>query len=288
MFWMPRRASVLLPPLVYQKHPFSDNRTTRLEKAHNNAYTPLPWTARGSLAGNQGEFMRKIITTLSTAAAVLTLGSAAAQASVAVVTPDATPACGSQCFDLSSLELGPHTIQNAYIKGDNGIGGLVGKRLNLRHASNSRPNEDFTGAKVGTLGNYCGSLISATSYVCVNYPSGYPVFESDWSPFGNQSALCAGIALRNVADQNVTLQNCGESARTMWVGDLADAIVHDGRTYTPWVNASDPNFSHPLVLTVDAGTFLPENQLKVERLDLLNGQTVKDSQEFTLTFGPVA
>ncbi len=41
--------------------------------------------------------------------------------------------------------------------------------------------------------------------------------------------------------------------------------------YKPWVNAPDPNFSHPLVLSVDAGTFLPENQLKVERLNLLTG-----------------
>jgi hypothetical protein len=232
--------------------------------------------------------MRKIITMLGTAAALLTLGAAAAQASVTGATPNATPACGAQCFDLSSLELGPHAIQNVYIKGDNGTGGQVGKRLNLRHASNSRPNEDFTGAKVGTLGTYCGNLISATSYVCVNYPPSFPVFESDWSPFGNETALCAGIARRNVAGQNVTLQNCGVSARTMWVGDLSDAIAHNGRFYTPWVNASDPNFSHPLVLTVDAGTFLPENQLKVERLNLLTGHTVQDSQEFTLTSGPAA
>ncbi|HUZ51859.1 MAG TPA: hypothetical protein VMU94_04965 [Streptosporangiaceae bacterium] len=232
--------------------------------------------------------MRKIIVTLSTAAALLTLGSAAAQASVNGNRPDATPACGAQCFDLSSLELGPHTIQNAYIRGDNGIGGKVGQRLNLRHASNSRPNEDFTGAKVGTLSNYCGSLISSTSYVCVNYPGNYPVFESSWSPFGNDSGLCAGIARRNVAGQNVTLQPCGASARTMWVGDLADSVTNDGRFYTPWVNASDPNFSHPLVLTVDAGTYLPENQLKVQRLNLLTGHTVADSQEYTLEPGPAA
>jgi hypothetical protein len=232
--------------------------------------------------------MRKFITTLSAAAALLTLGAAAAEASVSRATPNATPACGSQCFELSSLVLGTHTIQNAYIKGDNGIGGTVGKKLNLRHASNSRPNEDFTGAQVGTLGNFCGKLISSTSYVCVNYPKGYPVFESDWSPFGNQTALCAGIAKRNVAGENVTLQKCGASSRTMWVGDVADSISHNGRFYTPWVNASDPKFSHPLVLTVDAGTFLPENQLKVSRLNLLTGHTVPDSQEFTLEFGPVA
>ena len=167
--------------------------------------------------------MRKIIVTLAASAALLTLGSAAAQAAVGGNRPNATPACGAQCFDLSSLELGPHTIQNAYIPGDNGTGGRAGQRLSLRHASNSRPNEDFTGARVGTLGNFCGSLISSTSYVCVNYPGNYPVFESNWSPFGNDSGLCAGILRRDVAGQNVTLQPCGASARTMWVGDLANS-----------------------------------------------------------------
>ena len=232
--------------------------------------------------------MRNIIVTLSTAAALLTLGTAAAQASVIGNTPNATPACGAQCFELSSLELGTHTIQNAYVAKDNGTGGKVGQKLNLRRASNSRPNEDFTGARVGSLSDFCGSLIRSTSYVCVNYPGSYPVFESDWSPFGNDSGLCAGIAQRNVAGENVTLQRCGASAATMWVGDLADSVVNNGRLYTPWVNASDPNFSHPLVLTVDASTKLPVNQLKVTRLNLLTGHVVKDSQEFTLAFGPVA
>ena len=232
--------------------------------------------------------MRKFLVTLSTAAALLTFGAAAAQAATANNVPHATPACGFNCFNLSSLVLGPHTIQNAYIKGDKGTGGKVGQRLNLRRASNSHPNEDFTGAKVGTLSTYCGTLISNTSYVCVNYPGSYPVFESNWSPFGNQSGLCAGIRRRNAANQNVTLQRCGASARTIWVGDVADGTTYHGHFYTPWVNASDPNFSHPLVLTVDAGTYLPENQLKVKRLNKLTGGVVRDSQEFTLTVGPVA
>jgi hypothetical protein len=241
------------------------------------------------LATTQGEFMRKIIISLSTAAALFTIGSAAAaQASVAGNTPHATPACGAQCFDLSSLVLGPNAIQNAYIHGDAGTGGKVGQKVNLRHASNSRPNEDFTGARVGDLNDFCGSLISSTSYVCVNYPGNFPVFESTWSPFGNQTSLCAGIARRNVANQNVTLRPCGSSAATMWVGDLRDSVTHNGSLYTPWVDASDPNFSHPLVLTVDTGTFLPENQLKAQRLNLLSNHTVADSQEFTIDAGPAA
>jgi hypothetical protein len=232
--------------------------------------------------------MRKMIMALSTAAAVLTLGGTAAQASVHHATPNATPACGAQCFSLSSLELGRGTIQNAYVPGDTGLGGRVGQELNLRHASNSHPNEDFTGAQIGTLGAYCGGLISAESYVCVNYPTSYPVFESDWSPFGNDTGLCAGLASAGVVRENVTLQTCGTSAVTIWVGDLANATFRHGSLYTPWVNASDPNFSHPLVLTVDSGTSNPGNQLVVKRLNPLTGNVVPDSQEFTLRNGPVA
>jgi hypothetical protein len=232
--------------------------------------------------------MRKFLVTLSTAAALLTFGAGAAQAATADNVPHATPACSSNCFNLSSLELGTHTIQNAYIKGDTGTGGRAGQRLNLRHASNSHPNEDFTGARIGNLAAFCGTLISSTSYVCVNYPGSYPVFESNWSPYGNESGLCAGIQRRDVANQNVTLQPCGASAKTIWVGDVANGTANHGHFYTPWVNASDPNFSHPLVLTVDSGTYLPENQLKVQRLNTLTGGVVPDSQEFTITIGPVA
>ncbi|HEX9030358.1 MAG TPA: hypothetical protein VF834_00850 [Streptosporangiaceae bacterium] len=232
--------------------------------------------------------MRKMLIALSTIVALLTLGSTASQAAFAGTVPKASPACGAQCFELSSLDLGTNAIQNAYIAGDRGVGGRVGQPVNLKHASNTRPNEDFTGAKVGTLADFCGNLISSTSYVCIRYPSSYPVFESDWSPFGNQTHLCVGIARPNVNREQVTLQTCGVSGRTLWVGDLADSVTHNGHLYTPWVNGSDPNFSHPLVLTVDTGSFLPENLLRVQRLDLLAAHTVKDTQQFTLQFGPVA
>jgi hypothetical protein len=232
--------------------------------------------------------MRKMITALSAAAALLAFGMAAAQASVTRNTPDATPACGAQCFDLSSLVLGTRYIQNAYVAGDHGTGGKVGQDLNMHLASNGRPNEDFTGALVGTLGTYCGNQISSTSYVCVNYPSSYPVFESNWSPFGNESGLCAGVASAGVNNETVTLQVCGASGRTLWVGDLAKSVTVSGSLYTPWVNGADPNLSHPLVLTVVPGTSHPENLLRLERLNLLTGSTVLDTQQFTLTPGPVA
>ena len=42
------------------------------------------------------------------------------------------------------------------------------------------------------------------------------------------------------------------------------------------------------MLTVDQGSFLPANRLTVQRLNLLNSDTVADSQQFTLQAGPEA
>ena len=219
--------------------------------------------------------------------------SAASMASAATtaIKPNATPACGFNCFNLSSLTLGPRNIQNAYVPGNTGTGGKVGQKVNLHFASNTQVNADFTGAQVGTLLNFCpnfgGVGLAQTSYVCINYPSNYPVFESNWSPFGNQSGLCVGAFVPVFSGENTTLQNCGETASTIWVGDLHNTTKHKGRVYFPWVNGASTNFSHPLTLQVDPGTKLPINQLKLASLNTLTGGVSPDSQEFTFRFGPV-
>jgi hypothetical protein len=232
--------------------------------------------------------MHKIFTVLGTAAILAASGSAAAQASAHFGAPDATPACGHHCFDLSSLVLGPGLIQNADIRQGNGTGGKVGQTLNLKTASNTLPDEDFTNAKVGDLADFCGNLISTTSYACLNYPKTFPVYESNWAAFGNESGLCAGVKTAGRNNEPVTLQKCGASARTLWVGDMHAKVTSHKMTYFPWVNASDPNFSHPLVLTVDQSSHRPGNQLRVNRLNTLTGGTVPDTQEFTMQHGPAA
>jgi hypothetical protein len=218
------------------------------------------------------------------------VGLSATSSASASVKPAATPACGFNCFNLFSLVLGRRTIQNAYVPGDTGTGGRAGIEVNLNLASNTHPNEDFTGAQVGTLLNFCpnfgGTGLSATSYVCINYPSSYPVFESDWSPFGNESGLCTGSKLPLFSGRETTLQPCGVNATTLWVGDLANSVTRFGRPYLPWVNGASTTFSHALVLTVDPSTRNPINQLRVQALNKLTGGTVSDTQEFSLFFGP--
>jgi hypothetical protein len=238
--------------------------------------------------------MRKFIVALSAATGLVLMGASAAQASAGHSRPNVTPACGYTCFALSSEVLGTGTVQNAYIFGDTGVGGKVGKQLNLKFASNSHPNEDFSAGDIGTVGDFCSAWpapqsFNPTSYVCIHYKF-FQVYESNWSPFGNQSGLCAGVASA-VNGENVTLRNCGASDNTLWIADRANGTGGDCRVtgdYCPWINGADTNFSHPLVLTVDVGTVHPANQLKVERLNLLTGGVGRDNQEFTISYGPVA
>ncbi len=222
----------------------------------------------------------------------LSAASMATAATKPSVKPDATPACGYYCFNLWSLTLGRNTIQNAYVPGDTGVGGKVGQKVNMNYASNSHPNEDFTGAQVGTLADFCpnygGTGLAQTSYVCINYPSGYPVYESNWSPFGNESGLCVAAYAPVYSGENVTLQWCGSSAASLWVGDLANGTTSHGRPYVPWVNGASTSFSHPLVLTVDPGTKKPINQLRLQSLNKLTGGVAPDTQQFTFNFGPVS
>jgi len=216
------------------------------------------------------------------------MGAGAASAATHHAKPDATTACGVDCFDISSLLLGTGTILNAYVPGDTGAGGKVGQMFTLKFASNSHPNEDFTEGFIGFVDDFCGSTpgFSDTSYVCLNYGD-YPVYEFDWSAFGNQSGLCAGVASA-LQGESVTLQTCGTTVNTLWIADVADGVTSNDNDYDPFINGADTAFSHPLVLTVDAGTAHPENQVKIERENLLSGDIAEDAQEFTSVTGPAS
>jgi hypothetical protein len=236
------------------------------------------------------------------------VGAGAASAATHHAKPNATEACGGNCYNIFSYELGDNTILNAYIHGDTGLGGKVGQKLILKFASNSHPNEDFTDYAVSngtqeTVADFCDAWpapqsFNPLSYVCQNYFADF-VFEWSWSPFGNESGLCAGVARAGVNGENVTLQNCGDSDNTLWIADGAlgfdDLGVRAGAkpslgvdpttcdqefVFCPWVNGGDTQFSHPLVMTVNAGSSHPNNQVLVQRENLLTGGVPEDQQEF--------
>jgi hypothetical protein len=229
--------------------------------------------------------MRKVSIALSAVGALLMLGAtSAAQASVRLG-PEATPACGNSCFNLYSLAFGKNQIQSVNITADNGVGARTGQTVNLKYATDSSPNEDFSGGYVGTVAQLCpeGQL---SPYICNTYgptspwDGSFPVYESNWAPYGNQSDFCVGVQRPSVADENVSLQPCGQGAGTFWVADLANS--HIG--YTPFLNGADNNYTHPMVLTVVSGPKIGR-RLRLERLNLLTGGFVANEQMFALNTG---
>jgi hypothetical protein len=230
--------------------------------------------------------MRKFLIALSAAGALLALGTTtAAQASPRMVKPDASAACGDGCFNLYNLAFGPGEIQSANVPGDTGVGGKVGQTINLSYATDDSPNEDFEGGYVGTVAQLCpeGQL---SPYICnfygrySIYHGDFPVYESNWAPWGNQTDLCAGVARPATAGENVTLQPCGVSGATFWVADISHALDD----YVPFLNGADTNFTHPLVLTVVSGPRIGR-RLRLDRENLLTGGIVPDEQLFTLSIG---
>ncbi len=201
-------------------------------------------------------------------------------------------ACAGACMSLYSRQLGAAVTMNAHVPGDRGTGGRAGGIVNVHLARNNRPNEDFTPMVIGRVGQLCGTdahdFFAPASYACQNDQS-FWVFEAQWSPFGNESGLCAGLAVAEVAGENVTLQHCGASTRTLWIGDRANGRGGDCRypgNYCPWISGTDPGSADPLALTLDSTAKRPADQLRVRPLSL-SGTIASDSQEFAYFWGPV-
>jgi hypothetical protein len=192
-------------------------------------------------------------------------------------TPSATKVCGTSCNDLFNLALGHKFIPRT--------NGHYGSDLDLALAHNFTPSEDFIAKQVGTLGQFLANgLISPRSYVALNYPSTWPVFEEEFAPYSVTTGLCAGVSQRDLRQHGeISLRYCGANARTLWVGDLANSIKDTDSILgfdLPWVNGADMSFSHALSLTTD-----DFGHLYLARL-ALNGGAVNDNQEWGVKLGP--
>jgi hypothetical protein len=253
----------------------------------------------------RGRFSRALY---AVAAAAVVAGSLSLSAGVASAAPHinkGTVACGGACINLFAAQLGSNVTLNAFVPGDTGTGGRVGQKVNMRLAGNFRPNGDWEPDLVGFVSEFCGTAANdfflPTSYVCLNYPN-FPVFELSWSPFGNQSNLCAGVRTGGVSGENVTLQDCGVSANTVWIVDQNNSTtggsclspatppvgpgVDPSVTYCPWINGGDTRFSQPLVLTLNAGSSNPQNQLLLRPETKVGGE-VRTDQLFAFYFGAI-
>src|SRR5260370_17259514 len=166
-------------------------------------------------------FTKAFYAVSATAVITASLGIGAGAASAATHGKKDTVACGANCVSFFSDQLGSSVTMNAYVPGDTGLGGKVGTPVNLHLAANYRPNGDFTPSVNGFVFQFCGFLapdfFPPTSYICTHYPF-FLLLELNWSPFGNQSGLCAGVS-RAIAGWPVTLRRCGLGGRTVWVPD---------------------------------------------------------------------
>ena len=247
-------------------------------------------------------FARALYAVSAAAVAAGSLSLSVGAANAATHVKKDTVACGVNCISVFSAQLGSFETLNAYVPGDTGTGGKVGTKVNMHLFGNYRPNGDFEPTISGFVFQYCGFLandfFSPTSYICTHYPF-FDVIELNWAPFGNESALCAGVARAGVAGESVTLQNCGVSAKTVWVLDRNNATngtdcriattppvgpgVDPSVNYCPWINGGDTKFSQPLVMTLNTGTQKPQEQIQLMPESHVGGQ-VRTNQLFAFYF----
>ena len=197
---------------------------------------------------------------------VLTAGTAGA----------ATPSCGPACVNIFSRDFGTFRHPNFTVDVLR-QGAKVGQPIILFKTSNSDPALDWSLSFQGHTSDFCAAgLVSVLT--CLHYGGGIagtgsfgkypdlPAWEVEYAPFGVDSGLCMGVAATASQNEGVSLQPCGVSGRTVWIGDSLD---NPFSFYVPVINGSNTNFSHPFVLTYPSNgypTDKPRPQIQVRNL----------------------
>jgi len=211
---------------------------------------------------------------------------------VRVVHPAIAQGVSDLAFVLSPKEasvLSSGNVMNAVVPAGNGTGGKVGRKVNMRLAAAKLPAGDFSFSFIAKVWQFCGTdqhdFFRPASYLCTR-DQNFWVFEAEWSPYGNSSGLCAGVAIANKIGEDVTLRPCGANDHTLWIANQASGSGGNCRgsaDYCPWMNASDSNFRSPNVLTLDSSTKSPADQLRLYQEKLLpagNQGRARNNQEF--------
>ena len=212
----------------------------------------------------------------------------------------ATPSAGISAIDIFSEDFGTHAHPN-FLLDTYKQGEKVGQPQILYRTANFDPAEDYTISYQGLVSDFATAGL-VTPELALHYGGGasyfvdgvkhtYPddaAFEIQYDPFGVDSGLCTGVAATATAGEDVTLQPCGVSSKTIWVVDSSDTVRHG---YVPLINGSDNNFSQPYVLTYPADSFPTDNprpELYVTNLTGFkgaNGQPIFGSVNSNQLFG---
>lgn len=189
--------------------------------------------------------------------------------------PGATPACGVSCANYFVREFGHSFVLNDY-RGQQS----PGAKVLLYHPSNANLDEDWTIWPAGTV-RQLASFGLVSPALALHYGSD-DAFEVQYAPYGVGSGMCAGVARAASSGERVTLQWCGQSARTVWVLDAAST----SGGYAPLISGSDTNFSDPQVLTEPGWPrSWPRPGLVTSRLREFADGTVYDDQMWKNSVG---
>jgi hypothetical protein len=204
-----------------------------------------------------------------TAAAALAVAAGGAAIAAPLTASAATPSCGSTCISAYVQKFGPQFILDS-----KGQGRGTGTEVILFQASNSDPAEDWSYYAQGTVNSF-GGLVSRQ--VKLHYGTD-EAYEIEYTPLGQWTGECAGTATTAGDGTKVSLQPCGDSSKTLWIADAADAEGSD----IPLIAGSDDNFSTPYVLTYPGGypTDTPRPQLETWGLQKFSAGVVNDAQEW--------
>ena len=193
-----------------------------------------------------------------------------------------TPSCGGNCVTWYGEEYGPTFVLDVLRQGER-----VGQPIILFRASNSDPAEDFTYNDQGTVADfYTAGLVSEA--LTKNYATD-EAYELEYSPYGVDSGLCAGVGSTAGNGTPVALEPCGVSSKTVWVVDTSPAGGLSGGlsggpvvpAVFPLINGSDTNFSHPYVLHYPGNgypTDMPRPQLNTHMLQEYSSGDVYDNE----------
>jgi hypothetical protein len=228
-------------------------------------------------------FKSKILAAAST---LLLLGGAGAAGALSAGTASAaTPSCGSTCTNTYPLEYSgeqqnaPVNVLDVFRQGEK-----AGTPVILFRSSNADPAEDWTITSQGDASDfYAAGLLSgamAKTYGCVqgtgqwDFPScsgaeNDTAWELQYSPYGVDSGLCLGVAATAVSGEDVALEPCGATSKSVWVEDTVTNDHSPAGQFFVAINGSGTNFSNPVVLTYPSSANpvdKPRVQLTVQSL----------------------
>ena len=179
----------------------------------------------------------KVLATAATLALVGGVGTAGVLGTT-VTASAATPSCGSECVntyaeEFSGTELNsPDFVLDVYqqkIK--------IGQPVIMFRASDADRAEDFTYLDEGTVSSFfaaglvdaatvlhygctgIGMLINGTYSPCAAGAVDDIAFQLEYAPDGVDSGLCVAVAATAASGEGVTLQECGLTAKSVWIQD---------------------------------------------------------------------